>query len=369
MTDSSGFWSYVHKDDDADGGRIVQLAHDILAQYEMLTNESTKLFLDRDDMAWGNEWRAKIDGSLASVAFFIPVLTPRYFASAVCMAELNAFERRATALGVSQLLLPILYMDVPGIEDEPPPNDAMALVRKFHWADWRELRFADRDSREYRLAVAALASRLVDANRDAERPEATNAAMESPGAGDDEAGTIELMAAMETALPELTSTTQDLTSKIEAIGVTAANIAEDVQGNATFARRLQVLRMFAAGIAEPAKEMSELGEDFTKQLHDVDLGIRAIVARAPEEPESRKEFCEFFRSVRGMVEAAENGLGSLEGLVDSIAPLESLSREVRPPLRDMRTGLTSLIEGRQVMRPWIALMDETGIDCDAEGAA
>lgn len=56
---SQGFWSYVHRDDEADGGRIVRLAKDVVDQYEMLTGETISLFLDRDALNWGDNWRAR----------------------------------------------------------------------------------------------------------------------------------------------------------------------------------------------------------------------------------------------------------------------------------------------------------------------
>ena len=74
MADLNGFWSYVHDDDAADGGRASRLAKDVVAQFEMLTGEKIEVFLDRDDIAWGEIWRNKIDERLATVAFFIPVL-------------------------------------------------------------------------------------------------------------------------------------------------------------------------------------------------------------------------------------------------------------------------------------------------------
>lgn len=365
MTDSTGFWSYVHKDDDADGQRIVRLAHDIVAQYEMRTNDTIQLFLDRDDMAWGNEWQAKIDTSLAAVAFFVPVLTPRYFASAVCRGELNTFARRATDLGVGQLLMPILYVDFPGIEDEQPTDDLVALVKKFHWVDWRELRFSDPNSTEYRTAVSQLAARLVAANKVAEQTATSDTPVaHGTASGDDDAGFIELLAGFERALPELTGTTGLIGGAITELGVVAAEIAADLpNSDQSFAARLQVMRRFAAGITEPAQTLSRLGETFASQLHDVDLGVRAAIERAPEEPESREAFCRFFESLRGMVASAESGLGSLESLVENFEPLEKMSRDVRPPLRDIRHGLTLMIEGRDVMAPWLGLIQASGVDC------
>ena len=47
MSESQGFWSYVHADDLAEGERISQLARDNVAQFEMLTGEPISLFLDK----------------------------------------------------------------------------------------------------------------------------------------------------------------------------------------------------------------------------------------------------------------------------------------------------------------------------------
>src|SRR5690606_15796638 len=108
---------YVHADDDADGGRIAQLGRDIADEFALLTGESVELFLDRDSLEWGAQWRDRIETSLASVAFFIPVLTPRYFASAACRSELQTFARRAEQFEIRALLLPVLYADLPVAED------------------------------------------------------------------------------------------------------------------------------------------------------------------------------------------------------------------------------------------------------------
>lgn len=59
MTAIDGFWSYVHADDNAESGRIAQLARDVVAQFEMLTGESISLFLERDRLQWGDDWRPK----------------------------------------------------------------------------------------------------------------------------------------------------------------------------------------------------------------------------------------------------------------------------------------------------------------------
>ena len=54
MANSEGFWSYVHADDEAEGGRILRLARDVAGQFEMLTGEPLTLFLDKDAIKWSD---------------------------------------------------------------------------------------------------------------------------------------------------------------------------------------------------------------------------------------------------------------------------------------------------------------------------
>lgn len=53
-----GFWSYVHRDDTAEEGRISRLAIDLVSQYELLTGETINLFLDKASLEWGDNWLA-----------------------------------------------------------------------------------------------------------------------------------------------------------------------------------------------------------------------------------------------------------------------------------------------------------------------
>ena len=50
---SQAFWSYVHKDDEAENERISRLAKDVVEEYKMLTGDPIELFLDKDGIAWG----------------------------------------------------------------------------------------------------------------------------------------------------------------------------------------------------------------------------------------------------------------------------------------------------------------------------
>lgn len=361
----SGFWSYVRLDDDAEGGRIAQLARDIVMQFEMLTNDEVDLFLDRDSLEWGAHWQARIDDALADVAFFVPVLTPRYFASPACRAELNAFARSANELGVGQLLLPILYLDVPGVEDDDPDDDLIALARSFNWVDFRKIGLLDRDASQYRQAVRALAQRLAEANRDAERSPVAHEAATRVAEQESGEGFLDVMARFEESLPEIAEVTEKVGAQVVTIGEVVQAAASDINSGAmsTFAGRLQVTRALASNLAAPSHDIGELGDRFAARLHDLDAGVRLIIDRAPHEPEARDQFCAFFEQLRELSRQADAGLGSLASMADQAQALETASRDLRPVIREMRRGITLITEGRSVMSNWVTLIDESEFEC------
>src|ERR1035441_10525551 len=159
-----GFWSYAREDDTLDGGNILQLSHLIMEEYNLLSGEPLNLFVDRNDIVWGQQWRERIDSSLAETTFFIPIITPRYFTRPECRRELLEFAAKAKMLGVEELLLPILYIEMRGLSAENS-DEAIALVARTQYIDWHTNRLLEPHSREYRTAVNALAQRLLDIAR------------------------------------------------------------------------------------------------------------------------------------------------------------------------------------------------------------
>lgn len=373
MTEARGFWSYVHADDTADGGRISQLARDIVAQYEVLTGESIDLFLDKDALGWGDDWQEKVDESLSSVAFFIPVLTPRYFISSECRRELRFFGDKAIALGITELVMPLLYVDVAAIHEAEPDDEAIQVVKKFQWVDWRELRWTDPGSSDYRQNVARLAGRLVEANRlaaEAEPAVASTAEVAREGADDaDAAGSLDRMATAEEAMPEWTQVLEQIGAKIVEIGEIVQRATEDMQKSDSqgkgFAARLTVARRVAHELRGPADAILGLSSQFTENLYAVDAGMRDMISagarEVAEDPANLSMVCEFYASVLQLTQAAEGGLAPLAKMVEAIQPVEAMSRDLRPVLRTLRQGLTVMYEGRSVTDEWARLIAEAPV--------
>ena len=376
MGNSQGFWSYVHDDDRAEGGRIGRLARDIVDQYQMLTGEEIRLlFLDKDDIQWGDQWRKEIDSSLASVAFFIPVMTPRYFMSPECRRELQFFLRRATDLGIEELVLPLHYINVPTLSDETTEDELTKLLGTIQWEDWRELRFSDVSSSEYRRNVARLAEKLVEANKHAEEstipiPAQIEAAPELNE--DDSPGLIDTLADSEemlTKLPETLNTmTQDITQIGQIMREATDNIKRaDAQGKG-FAARLIVAKQTASRLSEPTERIWSLSNVYASQLHSVDSGFRLMIERAPieikENPDAKSNFCTFFDAVRKMSASSTQAIESFRYMLSAAEPLERMSRDLRPVLRRLKQGLTILIESSGVTQEWVRLIDALDIKCE-----
>jgi hypothetical protein len=395
MTDLQGFWSYVHADDQAESGRISQLARDVVSQYEMLTGENINLFLDKDAIEWGERWRDKIDNSLTSVGFFVAVLTPRYFMSAECRRELQFFARRAVDLGIRDLILPLVYVDIPSLHDQEATDDLVNLVREFQWDDWTEVRFSDLDSGQYRERVSKLAARIVEANRQAEGPQLSDLALQADTTrdtnplmgmseelhdhdnGDEQFGTIDLLADAEEKMGIVPATLDELTKEIVKIGEIMRQGTEDVQrpnnAKSGFAYRQMILRQTALQLHEPVERIWSLSNDLSSHMHTVDQGYRIIIERAKEEIneniDNKESFCSFFNAVRHLVASAQYSIESMEGMIKSTEPLNKLSRDLRPVLRRLRQGLTIMIELRGLYQEWINLIDATGIECEADDVA
>jgi hypothetical protein len=160
--DVAAFWSYSHDDDAGDDGGIFELANRIRDEFSLLTGTALELFVDRDAIQWGDEWRRRIDGALRETTFFIPIITPRYFKRPECRRELVTFVGQAESLGLRDLVLPILYVAVSDLSEDNP-DEAVALVARTQYEDWTRLRLAGPGSREYRTAVNMLATRLAEA--------------------------------------------------------------------------------------------------------------------------------------------------------------------------------------------------------------
>lgn len=169
----AAFFSYVHFDDQTDGGRLTEFRKRLSAEVRVQTGEEFPIFQDKD-LKWGENWKQRIDESLDSTTFFIPIITPSFFNSEPCLDELERFLEREKKLGRQELVLPVYYVDTPLINQTPEGStrkEKLAqVIASRQFFDWRELRFEPITSALISKTIAQLAGNIRDAIQRAQTP-------------------------------------------------------------------------------------------------------------------------------------------------------------------------------------------------------
>jgi parallel beta-helix repeat protein len=162
---AAAFMSYARFNDAHDDGQVTAFRERLGAEVQAQTGDEFLIFQDRTDIAWGQNWKRRIDDTLDGVTLLLVIITPAFFRSKACREEVERFAERERAQGRDDLILPVYYISTPELDDpvrrDADPVAGVLAARQF--ADWRELRFEPLTSTQARKAVAQLASRMRDA--------------------------------------------------------------------------------------------------------------------------------------------------------------------------------------------------------------
>lgn len=158
------FMSYVRFNDQHDEGRLTRFRERLSAEVEAQTAEQFPIFQDRNDIYWGQAWRERIESSVDHVAFLIPIITPSFFRSPACRAEVERFISREQKSNKTSFVLPVYYIDSPLLNDPAKrAGDPIAeWLNKFQHTDWRDLRFEPPTSTAVSRRLADLAVQIRD---------------------------------------------------------------------------------------------------------------------------------------------------------------------------------------------------------------
>lgn len=353
------FWSYTHRDDDLEGGRIRRLANSISNEYELMTGESLEMFVDNTAIAWGQRWRSVIDDALTRTAFFIPVITPLYLRSNECRREFLEFSGKARNLGSIDLLLPILYSDTPAVSDSSNDDEIVRLVRDIQRSDWRQLRLADESSEKYRTAVHELAARLVEVMAaESARP------LPDPPTDDieDEPGFLDDVAQAEESAESWQAILSDLSQEIQTVEAIVADATtrlkeSDLRGGGARGR-LVVVRRFSDEIEEPSRRINKLGKEFVRSVVAADPGVRELIQRSKTEAltsSGREQADSFLQIVGNLAESSEMMANGTKEFLVALDGSVGLSRVLRPPIGRLRSGISAVNDAHAVFSEWSRL--------------
>ena len=278
----TAFLSYVRADDDNDDGRITELRRLLESEVRMQTGEDFPIFQDRRDILAGQRWQTCIEQSIDGTTLLIAIITPSYLRRDACREEWRLFREREHRLNRDDLIIPVLYVETPGLNDSDDPiaRDLNSRQR----FDWTIYRFEDFGSNQVRRGFAELASQITTAIERSRQSASEPIIPEEAPSGED-LGFLEVLAATEEAFPSLTITMTSLAETTEQISDLIAKATEEINSANSSGRpasaRLSIVHRLSRRLEEPVTDMESLAEDFLDQVTQVGSGISLFIDRVP----------------------------------------------------------------------------------------
>ncbi|MFK4495317.1 MULTISPECIES: toll/interleukin-1 receptor domain-containing protein [Dermacoccus] len=102
------FLSYARVDDEA-LGFAKPMKQMLESRFHATTGRTLRVFLDRDDIALGDNWREKLREGVGECMVFLACVSGNYVTSQNCRDEFIEFRQAAAAMDVSKLLIPVAH--------------------------------------------------------------------------------------------------------------------------------------------------------------------------------------------------------------------------------------------------------------------
>jgi len=335
------------------------LGHFIYAK----SGRKVKTFLDQDSIGWGEVWRDRLESEILGASVFIPLLSASYLDSENCRMEFNRFQANASALGVKELLLPVLLLNAPAIFNENSTDDVVREASARQWEVIEEAVLSDARSSAWKTTMARLADRFVGSYEtaeaklaDLEEADLTPLSIgerddDSDEDDDDEPGLAELTASLETEMKELTAASQDMAPAIEALGEAATSagpLNESPTTHQVQAWSLSTARAFR----QPAEQVSEVGERMFNTTKKVDLDMQRLRRIAIEFLPVSPALADNYNNAIGQLTGLDVVGAQLNSLLDKMKPAEHFSVPLRKSLRPARRGLTRVTDSLRLIETW-----------------
>jgi TIR domain len=363
LTPIRAFLSYARADD-AEFVLVDPLVNKLKALVKVKSGRTLDVFVDRESIGWGENWRERLSASVEAATVFIPLLTATYLDSPACREEFLAFYSKAEVLGVTELLLPVLVFKSPLFG--PDNSDEIvqiaealqyeciedALLEGVESAAWLQ---RTRDLAEGLLSAIARAEEALG-----ERVTAIVSTPQPPGDEDDpdESGLAELLEVMNDAIDEMVEIAAGLESHISGLGDAAAALGDLPDDATTNQYRLWSIRL-AEALKAPALGLEVDGHKLlsaTQRLDQAVVGIKQL-ADDIEVPDLQSSLLAGLRKVIDNMGDISEVAVSMDDLLTSMRPAEVLSVPLRKSLKPARRGLTAVRDSIRLIGTWGNLVD------------
>lgn len=363
------FLSYARADDRVYG--MIRPFKDLLTHFIYAkSGRKVRAFLDQDDIEWGEIWLDKLETEILGAAVFIPLLSASYLDSDNCRMEFNRFQASATALGVKELILPVLLLDAPAIFNQNSTDDVVREAAARQWEIIEDAVLSDPGSAAWKVTMSKLADRFVSSYAAAESKLATlnesdlelTLTESDEGPDDDDApGLAELMESIQNNVSTLTHDAETIAPAIGSLG-DAASSSKPPAARVTPQQMQAWSRRAARAFEDPAIQLSTSGESMLNTTRALDVDMKRLRRLAVElltvGPDVAIGYNDMLTQLSGIGEVAVQ----LEDLLTKFKPAEALSVPLRKALRPARRGLTRVTDSLHLIESWRPIEIANGAD-------
>jgi hypothetical protein len=358
------FLSYA-KADDEEYEFVLPLAKTLEHLCFSDSGRRLEVFVDREAIGWGENWRDKIADSLNNAMIFIPIISLQYFDRPACRTELQAFHAAAKQLGITELLLPLVVFGRRHITSES--NDALVrTVEELQHLDIEDAVLSGPHSREWRTTMLDVARKLISAVEHAEQVIQDHDSTRSVGVssnghgpddtGDREMGLYELDARMTATIANLEQPAEAIVKNLNAIGEILQPHTQKMRGASP-----EVVRGVAADVAtdieETALDIQREGANMETVISAVDADLRRYYALVMEfgTDEMKTAIQKEISALGAQFSEFRQIQEVMSDFIVQLQPVEVLSAPLRRSLRPLRTGVNSIQVTLSTMESWTQL--------------
>lgn len=375
---AQAFLSYHRRDNETYDGVVDRLAAEIGGRFEAETGRSLQIFVDRESIPGGGDWRERIAESIASATIFIPVITMRYFASAPCREELLAFYDGADRLGVTDLILPVVLAGAINIS-ATDPRPEVRLIERLNYRKIDEAIDKGYQSPEWKAAVRTLVTDIARglslaedaiAAREGITPTtpADVALVTSPAAPDgrvdldsngdetsDEDDDIFVLQADFEQIPTLGNAAMASLAEFADVTKSSGGRMDQLQSMSAQQQRATLLRL-AADLTPSSGKVGRDGAAFETVVRRADRRLRSLVNHLDGMNNGtanrlKEQLVEPFRSLTEL----SKPLDQMAEMVDMLTTVGVMNVSLRKSLEPAIRGIRAIRSGISIANSWESL--------------
>jgi len=359
---STSFWSYVRDDDTALFGKIGDLRDDLRRIYKLMTGDSIEIFMDRDDIGWGQQWDQVIHRGITRTVFMLPIVTPSYFRSDACRDELLRFNSLCSQRGLSELILPVVFTGLERISVESD-DEVVRIVAGTQREDFSDVWPYERGGQEWMLGVRQLVRGLIRAEQRIDErllelldstPAATPSGTDPDEIPDSELGMAEYIAAIIPATESAAASLQVAVERFEEFVDTlvATPLGGDNAGSQNPRAFQAQIAVTANAIKDSAAELESTGSTALEQVAEADKLISGMYQSLSSMHDT--SFLTEFRASMGDATPVRSAVDMMNEMIRQLSDVERLSSVLRKELRPARRGMQFIRDAGRLYLGWVS---------------